>query len=57
MLVFFVNFSNDPCYFMFLNDGHFDGGHVSDELDESTSKIRLIGTNQGLILTLVEIEG
>jgi len=57
MLVFFVNFSNDPCYFMFLNDGHFDGGHVSDELDESTSKIRLIGTSQGLILTLVEIEG
>jgi hypothetical protein len=23
---------------MFLDDGHFDGGHVSDEFDEFTSK-------------------
>jgi hypothetical protein len=35
---FFFNFSNDPCYFMYLDDGHFDGGHVSDESGESTSK-------------------
>jgi hypothetical protein len=36
--LFFFNFSNDPYYFMFLDDGHFDGGHVSDEYDQFTSK-------------------
>ncbi len=35
---FFFNFSNEPYYFMYSDDGHFDGGHVSDESSEFTSK-------------------